>query len=210
MKNLILIGAGGHCTSCIDVIEQEGKYRIAGILDVEENLGKYLLGYMIIGTDKEVHQYVAENDFLCTLGIINNSGIRQKIFRKFSDSGARFATVVSPKAQVSKHLVIGAGSIIMHHATVNANVRIGLNCIINTGANIEHDSFIGNGTHISTNAVINGSCHIGENCFVGSNATIIQGIILPEQSIVGAGAVLLKSFTETGIFVGNPAREKKI
>jgi len=34
-KELILIGGGGHCTACIDVIEQEGRFAIAGIVDVE-------------------------------------------------------------------------------------------------------------------------------------------------------------------------------
>jgi len=210
MKNLILIGAGGHCTSCIDVIEQEGEFRIVGILDIKENLGKSLLGYKIIGTDDDASQHMAFNDFLCTIGKTNNSILREKIINKFSTCGANFATVVSPKAQVSKHAIIGAGSIVMHHATVNANVRIGLNCIINTGANIEHDSIIGDGTHISTNAVINGNCQIAKNCFVGSNATIIHGITVSENSIIGAGAVLLKSFRESGTFVGNPAKKKEL
>lgn len=33
-EQIILIGGGGHCKSCIDVIEQEGKYQIAGIVDL--------------------------------------------------------------------------------------------------------------------------------------------------------------------------------
>ena len=37
MKELILIGGGGgHCRSCIDVIEQEQKFKIAGIIDKKE------------------------------------------------------------------------------------------------------------------------------------------------------------------------------
>ncbi len=210
MKNLILIGAGGHCTSCIDVIEHEGKYRIVGILDKKENLGKVLLGYKIIGTDADVLEYVEGNYFLCTLGMINNVSLRGRIINNFFHYGAKFATVVSPKAQISKHAELGAGSIVLHHVTISANVKIGLHCIINTGANIEHDSVIGDNTHISTNAVVNGHCHIAENCFVGSNATIIQGVSLAEKSVVGAGAVLLNSFLKTGTFIGNPAKEKKI
>ncbi len=31
------MGGGGHCKSCIDVIEQEGKYKIAGIVDAKES-----------------------------------------------------------------------------------------------------------------------------------------------------------------------------
>ena len=33
MDKLLLIGAGGHCQSCIEVIEQNNKYLIAGIVD---------------------------------------------------------------------------------------------------------------------------------------------------------------------------------
>ena len=33
---IILIGGGGHCKSVIDVIEEENKYIIAGIVDKKE------------------------------------------------------------------------------------------------------------------------------------------------------------------------------
>ena len=33
MKKIILVGGGGHCKSCIDVIENENKYKIIGIID---------------------------------------------------------------------------------------------------------------------------------------------------------------------------------
>ena len=39
-KKLILIGAGGHCNSCIDVIEQENKYRIVGLIDKKKKFIK--------------------------------------------------------------------------------------------------------------------------------------------------------------------------
>ena len=35
-EKIILIGGGGHCRACIDVIEQEGRFTIAGIVDVPE------------------------------------------------------------------------------------------------------------------------------------------------------------------------------
>jgi len=48
---LLLIGGGGHCKSVIDVIEQENKYAIAGIVDQKEFIGQNVLGYEIIGSD---------------------------------------------------------------------------------------------------------------------------------------------------------------
>ena len=54
MKEIILIGGGGHCKSVIDVIEQESKYKIAGIIDKKELIGKDVLGYKIIGSDDDL------------------------------------------------------------------------------------------------------------------------------------------------------------
>ena len=54
MKNLYLIGGGGHCHSCIDVIEQENKYQIKGIFDLPDKIDKEVLGYKVIGTDREI------------------------------------------------------------------------------------------------------------------------------------------------------------
>ena len=42
--NLVLIGGGGHCVSVIDIIENENRFNIIGILDsniIENNV----LGY---------------------------------------------------------------------------------------------------------------------------------------------------------------------
>ena len=51
MKKIILVGGGGHCKSVIDVIEQEGKFKIAGIIDRPNLLGSKILGYKFIGCE---------------------------------------------------------------------------------------------------------------------------------------------------------------
>ena len=62
MKNLYLIGGGGHCRSCVDVINLQNEYEIKGIFDFEENIGKTVLGYKIIDTDKSLEKYVNNNN----------------------------------------------------------------------------------------------------------------------------------------------------
>ena len=122
MQKLILLGGGGHCKSCIDVIEQEGKYKIVGILDVGELVGQKLLGYEYIGTDADISKYVDEGyAFLITVGQINTSSVRQKLFSLLNKNNAQIATVISPHAYLSKHADIGKGTIIMHDALVNAS-----------------------------------------------------------------------------------------
>jgi len=46
---IILIGGGGHCRACIDVIEMENRFQIAGIVErSESSSGNHILGYPII------------------------------------------------------------------------------------------------------------------------------------------------------------------
>lgn len=92
--------------------------------------------------------------------------------------------IISPLAYVSKHSIIEEGTVIMHQALINANVKIGKN----TKALIEHDCVIGDNCHISTASVINGGVRVKENSFFGSNATSKQSIEI--DGFIKAGSLV--------------------
>ena len=185
--NIILIGGGGHCVSVIDVIENDNKFNILGILDsnIKEN---NVLGYKILGGDNLISELVNENTyFLITVGQIKSYSTRKKIAKILIENKAKLATIISSIAYVSKHATIGEGSVIMNGAVVNANSTIGKNCIINTKSNVEHGVSIGDFCHLSTCAVINGDSVIENGTFIGSNATISNDVLIKENSIISAG-----------------------
>ncbi len=191
MKKIILIGGGSHCKSAIDVIEQEGKFKIMGIIDNAELPGSKVLGYSVIGSDSSLKTFSKKYDYaLITVGQIKSPLIRMKLFSLAKEAGFSFPTVISPYAYVSKHSIINAGTIVMHNAIVNANVSIGENCIINTKALVEHDCLIYKHCHISTNAIINGGVTIQEGSFIGSNSTIKQLVKIKKRSFIKAGCIV--------------------
>jgi len=190
MKKIILIGGGGHCKSVIDVIEQEKKYKIYGIIDKPEFLGTKILKYKVIGNDLDLKSFAKEvKNALITVGQIKSAKLRIKLFKLAKKAGFILPTVISPNSYVSKYSKIGNGSIVMHQSIVNANTSIGDNCIINSKALIEHDCSISNHCHISTNATINGGVKIGSKCFIGSNVTTKNNIKIKENSFIKAGTI---------------------
>lgn len=188
---ILLIGGGGHCKACIDVLEQEGRFVIAGIVDRPEKRNQTVLGYTIIGTDADIPELLKSfPNALITLGQIKSPALRMELFDEIKQMGARFPVIQSPLAYVSKHAHIGEGTIVMHHALINAGASVGRNCIINTKALVEHDAVIEDHCHISTGAVVNGGVKIGSGSFFGSCA------VSKEYSSISSG-----SFTKANSLV---------
>ena len=191
--SILLIG-GGHCKSCIDVIEQEGRFAIAGIVDKAEKVGEKVLGYPVIGTDADLPDLVRSfPNVLITLGQLKSPTRRMELFEELQKIRARFPVIQSPLAYVSPHAQIAEGTIVMHHALVNASAKVGANCIINTKALVEHDAIVEDHCHIATAAVINGGVRVGTGTFVGSNAVTREYISIHENSVIGCGTQVTKS-----------------
>lgn len=203
-KNLILLGGGGHCKSVIEVAESAG-YKILGVLDKPEEVGKQVLDYKVIGTDDDIPQYIDKAEFVITVGFIKNPAIRIKLYNKVKEVGGKLATIIASSAHVSKYATLGEGTVIMHQAVVNAGANLGVNNIINTFANIEHDAQIGDQCHISTGTMVNGDCRVGDRCFIGSQSVLANGIEIGDDIIVGAGSFVRKNISVKGIYSGNPA-----
>ena len=187
---ILLIGGGGHCKSVIDVIEQENRFKIAGIIDKKELIGTKVLNYEVIACDDDLEElFKTYKNAIVTVGQIKSNIPRVKLFNILKDIGYSLPTIISPLAYVSKYANIDQGTIIHHQALVNANTKIGKNCIINTKALIEHDVVVEDNCHISTAAIINGGVVVEQNSFIGSNATTKEYITTKKSSFIKAGSV---------------------
>lgn len=193
-ETIILIGGGGHCKSCIDVIEQEDRFAIAGIVDLPGKKGQTVLRYPIIGSDTDLREIVQTyHNVLITLGQIKSPKPRIDLFHNLVQMGACFPVIKSPYAYVSSHAQIDEGTIVMHHAVINAGATVGKNCIINTKALIEHDVVIEDHCHISTGAIVNGGVKVGAGSFFGSGAVSKEYVSIPAQSFIKANSLKRKN-----------------
>lgn len=185
---LILIGAGGHAHACIDVIEQQGQYQIAGLVGIPSEMHTPHFGYSVMWTDSDLPELARQNHYaVITLGQIQSPDNRMRMYQVATRLGFRLPAITSPTAHVSRHATIGAGTIVMHGAIVNAGARVGNNCIVNTLALIEHDATVDDHCHISTGAILNGDVSIGASSFVGSGSVIKEGVSIGRGCVVGMG-----------------------
>lgn len=187
---ILLAGAGGHARACVDVIECEGRFTIAGFLGTAHEVGTTVIGYPVLAADDAVPLGIA--DFgLVAVGQIKSPEIRMRLFDLLRGSGLRMTTIVSPRAILSRHASVGVGTIVMHGAVVNAMASVGDNCIINSQALVEHDAVVGDHCHIATGAILNSGVRVGDGAFIGSGAMVRQGVRIGERCIVGMGQRVL-------------------
>lgn len=207
MTGIVLIGGGGHCRAAIDVIEAEGRFAVAGIVERPGAETTAVLGYPVLGTDDALDDILAAHPVaLVTIGQIASAAARIRCFAAARTAGADLPVVCAPMSYRSRHSSLGAGSILMHGAIANAGAEIGENCILNSQCLVEHDARIGDHCHVSTGARVNGNVTLGEGCFIGSGAIIHQGVSIGRGSVIGAGCVIRSDLPEETTIRETPRR----
>lgn len=202
--SLLLIGSGGHARACMDVIEQQGCYQIAGLVGMRDELQNQHFGYDVIATDDDLPQLAKAYQYaFITVGQIRSPDSRVRLYQQATLLGFQLPVIVAPTAHVSRHATLGAGTIVMHGAIVNAGARVGRNCIINTRALVEHDATVDDHCHISTGAIINGGVIIGAGSFVGSGSVIKEGITLGKGCVVGMSLSIRHEQADYSRFMGD-------
>ena len=94
----------------------------------------------------------------------------------------------------------------MAGAIINCGSKIGKGCIVNTGATIDHDCVIEDYVHISPGAHLAGMVNVGETSWVCTGAVVSNNVKIIGETVIGAGAVVVKEIREAGTYVGVPAR----
>ena len=194
MKELILVGFGGHGKSVADTIERAGEYRIIGYTDVEDRN----VPYPYLGTDDGLQMYYDSGiKYACVcIGYMGKGNVRNNLYEKLTSIGFELPVIIDPSAIVSDSAWVGEGTFIGKNSVINAEVNVGKMCIINTNSLVEHECDVGDFSHIAVGAVLCGQVKIGKGSFIGANATIVQNSELEDNAFVGANKMICCKRTE--------------
>lgn len=209
-KNKIFVfGSGGHAKVVIDIIERQGRYDIAGLVDDElKSSTASVFGYEFIGGKAELLHLRATGALDTGIVAIGNNLDRWMVAVWLVENGFKQVTAIHPSAQISRGVTVGIGTVIMAGVTINSDARIGSNVIINTQASVDHDCRIDDGAHIAPGAILCGTVTVGARTFIGAGATVIENLTVGEETVVGAGATVIRNIQDRVTVVGSPARLK--
>lgn len=203
MRRLLIVGGGGHGKVVADTAREMGVEAIAFADDKYPAL-RTVEGLPVIGTTADVRKL--SDSITDVVVAIGNNRLRVKYLKEFRQLGLSLATLVHPRAFVSRTAQVGSGTVIFAQAAVNAAAVLGLGVIINTAASVDHDCVLGDGVHLSPGAHLGGSVTVGENTWVGVGAAVINDITIGSDSLIGAGAAIVRDVADKVTVVGIPGR----
>ena len=210
MKDLYIIGAGGFGREVAWIVERinsiKPTWNLKGFIDDNETLWGSKEGeYHVFGGC----EYLSTLEDVYAVCAVGSSNVRKKIIEKLKDTSVKFATLVDPSVLYSNSVKIGEGAIVCAGTIITVNVNIGDHVIVNLACTIGHDAVIDDFVTIYPSVNVSGNVLIGECSELGTGTQIIQGKKVISNTIIGAGAIVVKDCIESGTYVGSPAKKIK-
>ena len=208
MRRLGIFGAGGHAKVAADTAIASGAFELIGFYDDNQarHGERFYQERCVLGGLNELLDDLQQGMLDVAFVALGNSAVRQRIGEELTAAGHPLATLIHPQATLSPTATLGAGTLVVAGAIINADTRVGDHVIINTRASVDHDCIIAHGVHIAPGATLCGGVQVGERSFVCAGATMIPLTKLPADSTLGAGSTLLSPADAPGVWVGSPAR----
>lgn len=136
---------------------------------------------------------------------VGNPADKKKLLSKLPKD-TNFWNYISPRAYVNE-LKMGQGNFICAGTIITANVTIGSHVHLNLHTTVGHDAIIGDFVTTAPNVNISGNVTIKDGVYLGTASCVREKLTICENVILGMNASVVKDITESGTYVGIPAKK---
>ncbi len=210
MDKAIIVGAGTYGQVYAEYINDSGMYDLMGFLD--DDKGKHNKSYLnkpVLGSVSLLSS-LEDKEKIAVFVPIGNNDIRLRILKQAENLGYLTPSYIHSAVQIHSSVIIGKSVYILPSTSIMPHTRIEDYVMISMGVNIAHHTIIGKGSFLSQGVNVGASIHIGEKSFLGIASTIMTGIKeIGRNTVVGAGAVVIRDLPDNVVAAGVPAKIKK-
>lgn len=131
---------------------------------------------------------------------------RYRMYQKAKAKGYRLRNYVSASCEIANDVAMGDNNLIFGQTHIGYGGRMGDCNTIRHQTYLGHEFELGDFNVITPDCRIGGNCAIGSNCYIGLGATVKNGLAIADDTLIGAGTVVLKDTEPASKNVGNPSR----
>lgn len=208
-RKLVIVGAGEFGEIAYEYFTFDSEYQVAAFaVERKYRRTEMLRDLPVIDFEEMEQKYPpSEYDSFVAVTYVYLNRARARLYNACKDKGYHCASYISSHAFVWHNVEVGENTFIFEDNTVQYHARIGNNVVLWSGNYIGHRSVIEDDCWLTSHVVISGFCKVGRSSFIGVNAALGDNVILPYDTVLGAGALTVKSLIQPGqVYIGNPAR----
>jgi sugar O-acyltransferase (sialic acid O-acetyltransferase NeuD family) len=208
VKKLIIFGTGDIAKLAHYYFSHDSEYEVRGFtVDNEYITGDLFLGLPVVDFEEIVDYYPSKKyKMFIALSYSKMNKIRAQKYFKAKEMGYELATYVSSRCTFLTDKPVGDNCFILEDNTIQPFVEIGNNVTLWSGNHIGHESVIEDHCFIASHIVVSGHVHVHKYCFIGVNATLRNSITIAPETLVGAGAIIMKDTVEKGVYLPQRAQ----
>lgn len=206
MKSVI-IGAGTYGEVYLSYLQEAG-VEVVGFIDDNAALhGTSIHGVPVLGGSDLLSLLKESYNVEAVYCPIGNNKVRVDMLSRAKTLGLETPNYIHPSVNISPNVTIGEGVYILLGSNIMPYTTIENYTMISMGVNIAHHSTLCEGTFISTGCCFGASIVAEKRAYCGISSTIMTGIKrLGEDSMIGAGAVVIRDVPNKAVVAGVPAR----
>lgn len=199
MRPVVIVSADKEI---IELARENSDFDVIGILDPRSDAQG--LGLPILGADKAWGELVLKYPNLKAVLALDPPKIKEKLAVDYGIDS--LATLISQDAYISPTALLSKGCLVQRGAKIMSEVRIGLACKVNVNATLHHDTVVADFCTLAPASQLLGAVKIEERVFVGAGAIVLPKVHIGKDSVIGAGAVVVKDVPAHSTVAGVPAR----
>jgi sugar O-acyltransferase (sialic acid O-acetyltransferase NeuD family) len=211
IRDLLLVGAGGFAretaaaVQAINAVAQA--WNLLGFLDDSPSLeGGTVSGLPVVGPIDSVHDHSDAALVLCT-GRPDNYVSRRLIAERLGLPDDRYATIIHPGATLGAGCHVGAGSVLLAHVDLTADVSVGRHVAVMPQVVLTHDSTVEDWATLGAGVRVGGAATVASGAYIGSGACLRESITIGERAMIGMGSIVAGDVPAERLWFGAPARD---
>jgi sugar O-acyltransferase (sialic acid O-acetyltransferase NeuD family) len=207
-EKLIIVGDGEFAEFAFEYFTNDSPYEIKAFTVEKKFLKKEKLFNLPIVPFEQLEEFYSPTEYKIFIAITYTqlNRVRTRLYHESKKKGFSLVSYIHSNSYIASSAKIGENCFIEENCSIQYNTKIGNNVFIGANSVIGHSSTILDNCFVSFNVGITGMCKIGENSFLGVNSCLQDNLKIAEDTIIGAGAVVLKDTEKEKIYVGNPAK----